>query len=73
MVAWNRLDLDRFPVRIEITRPGNAMVLTADFVQFRNGAAAVFEVPPGFTRYATSGEIVKAMTRKDRERSAGTK
>ena len=72
MVAWNRFDLDGFPVRIEITRPGTALVLTADCVQFRNEAAAVFEVPPGFTRYATSGEIVKAMKRKDRERSAGT-
>jgi len=73
MVAWNRPDLDKFPIKIAVTRSSDATVLTTDSVDFRNGVSTGFEVPAGFVRYATSAEVIKAMERKHRAHPAEPK
>jgi hypothetical protein len=66
--AWQRPDLDYFPVKIQITRKSD--VTTIEVVDFRllQPDPKQFEVPPGYVKYADADAVMKEGIRRARER-----
>jgi len=67
--VWERIDLDHFPVKIELLKKDQPMTMCAESVELSRPSASIFEVPPGFTRYATYAEVTKAATRIAQEKA----
>ncbi|HEV2691359.1 MAG TPA: DUF4412 domain-containing protein [Verrucomicrobiae bacterium] len=62
--VWDATDLKKFPVKIESTEQGRKTVMTFKNVTFSKPDAGNFEIPAGFTKYATPQEMVQAVMMK---------
>ncbi len=70
--AWERPDLNGFPIKIEITRKTEVTRFEAVSVDLTTPPASKFELPDGYTRYENSQELVQAAVRLAKERTNST-
>jgi hypothetical protein len=64
VTVWAATDLNNFPIQIQSTEKGDTVILRFQNIQFTKPDAKLFEVPAGYTTYASMEAFMMGMMQK---------
>jgi len=71
VLVWNATDLKEFPIQIQTTENGTAVVMRYSDVKFARPDAKLFDPPAGFAKFADLQEMMQSRALKTENPKAG--